>query len=63
MLPRDILKQAANKSFNAGGSAHLNFGCLHRCTPVRAAGFLIGFLLLTSNLYFQLGSGTALDEQ
>jgi hypothetical protein len=34
---------------------------LHRCTFVPADEFQFGFLLLTSNLYFQLGSGSGLD--
>jgi len=34
---------------------------LHRCTLVRADEFQFGFLLLTSTLYFQLGSGSGLD--
>jgi len=38
-----------------------NFGCLHRCTLVPADEFQFGFLLLTSTLYFQLGSGSGLD--
>jgi len=34
---------------------------LHRCTFVPADEYLFGFLLLTSTLYFQLGSGSGLD--
>jgi hypothetical protein len=34
---------------------------LHRCTFVPADEFQIDFLLLTSALYFQLGSGSGLD--
>jgi hypothetical protein len=34
---------------------------LHRCTLVPADEYLFGFLLLTSTLYFQLGSGSGLD--
>jgi hypothetical protein len=35
---------------------------LHRCTFVPADEYLFGFLLLTSTLYFQLGSGSGLDD-
>jgi len=34
---------------------------LHRCTLVSADEYLFGFLLLTSTLYFQLGSSSGLD--
>ncbi|MBL0145407.1 MAG: endonuclease/exonuclease/phosphatase family protein [Chitinophagaceae bacterium] len=34
---------------------------MHRCTFVPADEYLFGFLLLTSTLYFQLGSGSGLD--
>jgi hypothetical protein len=36
-------------------------GCLHRCTFVPADEYQFGFLLLTSTLVFQLGSGSGLD--
>ena len=45
----------------ASGAGRCNLGCLHRCTLVPAAEYLFGFLLLTSTLYFQLGSGSGLD--
>ena len=34
---------------------------MHRCTFVPADEYPFGFLLLTSTLYFQLGSGSGLD--
>ena len=34
---------------------------MHRCTLARADEFQFDFLLLTSTLYFQLGSGSGLD--
>ena len=52
-----------NIGIAASGAGRCNFGCLHRCTLVRADEFQFGFLLLTSTLYFQLGSGSGLDEQ
>ena len=52
---------SANMGIAASGAGRLNFGCLHRCTLVRADEFQFGFLLLTSTLYFQLGSGSGLD--
>ena len=55
--------QAYNIGIAASGAGRLNIGCLHRCTLVRADEYLFGFLLLTSTLYFQLGSGSGLDEQ
>ena len=52
-----------NIGIAASGAGRCNFDCLHRCTLVRADEYLFGFLLLTSTLYFQLGSGSGLDEQ
>ena len=39
---------SANMGIAASGAGRLNFGCLHRCTLVRADEFQFGFLLLTS---------------
>lgn len=52
---------AYNIGIAASGAGRCNFGCLHRCTFVRSDEFQFGFLLLTSTLYFQLGSGSGLD--
>jgi len=52
---------SANIGIAASGAGRWNFGCLHRCTFVRADDFQFGFLLLTSTLYFQLGSSSGLD--
>lgn len=52
---------AANIGIAASGAGRCNLGCLHRCTFVPADEYLFGFLLLTSTLYFQLGSGSGLD--
>jgi hypothetical protein len=61
MLLNDGEAHAYNMGIAASGAGHLNFGCLHRCTLVRADAYLFDFLLLTSTLYFQLGSGSRLD--
>jgi hypothetical protein len=52
---------AHNIGIAASEAERRNFGCLHRCTLVRANKYLFGFLLLTSTLIFQLGSGSGLD--
>jgi len=45
----------------ASGAGHWHLNNLHRCTLVRPEEFQFGDLLLTSSLYFQLGSGSGLD--
>jgi len=67
-LKRQISKRRQRKpAYNIGIATSVagrwNFGCLHRCTFVRADEFQFGFLSLTSTLYFQLGSSSGLDEQ
>jgi hypothetical protein len=58
----DLIKKTThNIGIAASGAGRWNFGCLHGCTLVRADEFQIGFLLLTSTLYFQLGSSSGLD--
>jgi len=56
-----VTNTAANIGIVASGAGRPNFGCLHRCTFVPADEYLFGFLLLTSTLYFQLGSRYGLD--
>ncbi len=50
-----VNKTTANIGIAAIGAGRRSFGCLHRCTSVRADEFQFGFLLLTSIFIFSIG--------